>query len=103
MHPDVFGALANPARRTLLDALLDGPKGAGELAAMLDLGRSTASEHLSVLREAGLVREERQGRRRVYHLEATGLKEAGAWLKRHEQYWNRRLDALSELLNEESR
>lgn len=97
--PDVFGALANPARRRMLDALRVGPLTSGELTGLLALSRSAASEHLAVLREAGLVREERRGRNRVYHLKPAGLVQAGDWLKPYEQYWNRRFDALGELLD----
>ena len=98
--PDIFGALANPARRTILDELRNGPRTAGDLTGLLEQSRSTASEHLAVLREAGLVREERQGRHRVYHLQAAGLAGVGGWLKHYEHYWNRRLDALGNLLDE---
>jgi DNA-binding transcriptional ArsR family regulator len=52
-------------------------------------------------REAGLVREERHGRNRLYHLHADALEEIGGWVKHFEHYWNRRLDALAELLDEE--
>lgn len=97
--PDVFGALANPARRRMLDALRVGPLTAGELTGLLALSRSAASEHLAVLRETGLVREERRGRNRVYHLRPDGLEQAGDWLKPYEHYWNRRLDALGSLLD----
>ncbi len=99
---DVFGALANPSRRTILDNLLDGPLPAGELTGRLELSRSSASEHLTVLKEAGLIREERKGRQRIYHLEARGLQEVNGWLKNYEQYWNQRLDALADLLDEEN-
>ncbi|HKS03101.1 MAG TPA: metalloregulator ArsR/SmtB family transcription factor [Arthrobacter sp.] len=102
MVPDIFGALANPARRIILDELRNGPRTAGDLTELLEQSRSAASEHLAVLREAGLVREERQGRHRVYHLQASGLAEVGGWLKHYEHYWNRRLDALGKLLEEEN-
>jgi DNA-binding transcriptional ArsR family regulator len=97
--PDIFGALANPARRTILDELRKGPRTAGDLTGLLEQSRSTASEHLAVLRGAGLVREERQGRNRIYHLQAAGLAEVGGWLKHYEHYWNLRLDALGNLLD----
>jgi len=102
MPIDVFGALANPSRRTILDSLLGGPLTAGELTGQLELSRSSASEHLSVLKEAGLIREERQGRHRIYHLQAAGLQEVSGWLKHYEQYWNQRLDALADLLDVQS-
>ena len=55
-----------------------------------------------MLREAGLVREERQGRYRIYHLQAAGLAEVSNWLKHYEHYWTQRLDALADLLDEEN-
>ncbi|ABM08766.1 ArsR/SmtB family transcription factor [Paenarthrobacter aurescens] len=99
---DVFGALANPSRHTILDCLLRRPLTAGELTGRLDLSRSSASEHLSVLKEAGLVREERHGRHRMYHLQAERLKEVSTWLKDYAHYWNQRLDALADLLDGQS-
>ncbi|WOH19786.1 metalloregulator ArsR/SmtB family transcription factor [Paenarthrobacter sp. GOM3] len=102
MLPDVFGALANPSRRTILDTLLAGPLTAGELTGRLELSRSSASEHLTVLKEAGLIREERQGRHRIYHLQPQGLREVSGWLQHYERYWNQRLDALADLLDGQS-
>jgi DNA-binding transcriptional ArsR family regulator len=99
--PDVFGAVSNPARRVILDELCHGPRTAGQLTGLLELSRSAASEHLAVLREAGLVREERYGRNRLYHLQPAGLGEVSDWVKHIEHYWTRRLDALGELLDEE--
>ncbi|MFK0003414.1 ArsR/SmtB family transcription factor [Paenarthrobacter sp. NPDC090522] len=96
------GALANPSRRTILDSLLGGPLSAGELTGRLALSRSSASEHLTVLKDAGLIREERQGRHRIYHLQAAGLQEVSGWLQHYEHYWNQRLDALGELLDKEN-
>jgi len=83
----------------MLDALRQGPLTAGELTGLLELSRSAASEHLAVLREAGLVLEERRGRNRVYHLQAGGLSHVGDWLKHYEHYWNERLDDLGSLLD----
>jgi DNA-binding transcriptional ArsR family regulator len=99
--PDVFGAVSNPARRVILDELCRGPRTAGDLTGLLDLSRSAASEHLAVLREAGLVREERRGRHRWYHLQPAGLMEVSGWVKHFEHYWTQRLDALADLLDEE--
>ncbi|MFF2030655.1 ArsR/SmtB family transcription factor [Arthrobacter sp. NPDC058192] len=102
MLPDLFAALANPARRTILDELRHRPRTAGDLTRLLQQSRTAASEHLAVLREAGLVREERQGRYRIYHLQAAGLAEVSGWLKHYEHYWTQRLDALADLLDEEN-
>ncbi|CAM5654692.1 transcriptional regulator [Streptomyces tanashiensis] len=101
MPTDVFSVLANPVRRKLLETLRDGPRSTGELAGLFELGRPAVSEHLAVLRNAGLVREEPRGRNRFYHLQAARLAEVGAWLHPFEHYWNQRLDALADLLDEE--
>ncbi|GAA2744823.1 metalloregulator ArsR/SmtB family transcription factor [Kitasatospora cinereorecta] len=102
MAPDVFSALANPVRRRLLDALLDGPRAAGDLAGRFDLSRPAVSEHLQVLRQVGLVREEPRGRQRYYHLDPRPLAEVGRWLHPFENYWRGRLDALGALLDAEA-
>jgi DNA-binding transcriptional ArsR family regulator len=70
---------------------------------MFDLGRPAVSEHLAVLRTAGLVREEPRGRHRFYHLQAAPLAEVSQWLHPFEHYWNQRLGALADLLDEESK
>jgi DNA-binding transcriptional ArsR family regulator len=95
---DVFGALANPVRRELLEALRDGPLPAGELAGRFSLSRPAVSEHLAVLRQAGLVTEEPRGRYRYYHLAAGPLAEVGEWLHPFERYWRDRLTALRDLV-----
>ncbi|MFE5584974.1 metalloregulator ArsR/SmtB family transcription factor [Kitasatospora sp. NPDC056531] len=99
---DVFSALANPVRRKLLESLRDGPRAAGELAGEFELSRPAVSEHLAVLRNARLVREEPRGRHRYYHLEPAPLAEVEAWLHPFEHYWRARMRSLRELLDEES-
>lgn len=98
----MFGALASPVRRRLLEALREGPLAAGDLAGRFELSRPAVSEHLSVLRHAGLVREEPRGRHRFYHLAPGPLAEVGDWLQPFERYWNERMSALSDLLDEEN-
>jgi DNA-binding transcriptional ArsR family regulator len=95
---DVFGALANPVRRQLLEALRDGPLAAGELAGLFALSRPAVSEHLAVLRQAGLVSEEPRGRHRYYHLAAEPLTEVRDWLHPFEWYWRERLTTLRDLV-----
>lgn len=102
MSTDVFAALANPVRRRLLESLRDGPRSAGELAGQFQLSRPAVSEHLQVLRNAGLAREERQGRHRYYYLQPDPLAEVGEWLHPFEHYWRARLRSLRDLLDEEN-
>jgi DNA-binding transcriptional ArsR family regulator len=77
---DVFAAVADPARREVISALARGDLSAGEVAALFPISRPAVSRHLRVLREAGLVRDELVGRRRVYRLDLGGLAPVTAWL-----------------------
>lgn len=97
---DVFGAIANPTRREILDLLREGPRAAGEIASEFHLNRPAISEHLQVLRLAGLVSEEAQGRQRIYSLTPASLAEVEAWLHPFERYWRDRMSALLITLSE---
>jgi DNA-binding transcriptional ArsR family regulator len=96
-----FEVLAEPARRRILDLLLERPRLVGELTAQLGLSQPGTSKHLRVLREAGLVRVRRDAQRRWYELAPEPLAEVAAWLEPYRQLWvdrraafERRLDAL---------
>lgn len=97
---DVFAALASPARREVLRLLLDGPRTAGDVAAHFDMRRPSVSEHLRVLREAGLVTERRAGRERHYQLEPQPLMEVRDWLDPYERFWKDRLKNLRDVLED---
>ena len=97
---DVFAALASPARREVLRLLLDGPRTAGDLASHFDMRRPSVSEHLRVLREAGLVSERRAGRERRYQLEPSPLMGVRDWLDPYERFWRDRLKSLRDVLEE---
>ena len=97
---DVFAALGNPARRELLRLLLDGPRTVNDLASHFDMRRPSVSEHLRVLREAGLVSERRAGRERHYRLEAGPLIELQDWLHPYERFWRAHLKSLRETLED---
>ncbi len=103
MTHDVFDALANPIRRDLLGLLRAGPQPVRALAAHFPRGRPAISEHLRVLRVAGLVREEARGRENYYHLDARPLRAASDWLATYEQFWSSGLDRLEDLMNQEPR
>jgi len=99
---DIFAALASPARRQLLDLLLErGPLPVQELASHFAMRRPSVSEHLRVLKDAGLVGENKSGRQRYYHLEPDPLREVSQWLTPYERFWREKLKGLRELLDEE--
>ncbi|MGH3378647.1 MAG: ArsR/SmtB family transcription factor [Actinoallomurus sp.] len=100
---DIFAALASPARRQLLGLLLErGPLPVQELASHFAMRRPSVSEHLRVLKDAGLVGENKSGRQRYYHLEPDPLREVSQWLTPYERFWREKLKGLRELLDEES-
>jgi DNA-binding transcriptional ArsR family regulator len=96
----VFLALANPVRRELLQILRAGPLAAGELSERFALSRPSIAEHLKVLRDAGLVTDSPDGRRRIYRLTAEPLAELGEWLHPFEKFWRARLSALADVAEE---
>jgi DNA-binding transcriptional ArsR family regulator len=97
---DVFAALASPARREVLRLLLDGPRTVNDLASHFDMRRPSVSEHLRVLREAGLVSEQRAGRERRYQLEPRPFTEVRDWLDPYERFWRDRLKSLRDVLED---
>lgn len=72
----VFKALSDPTRRQVLEMLRKGPKPAGELSAAFEVSKPTMSAHFSVLKEAGLVTTERQGKKVIYCLQMSVLEDA---------------------------
>jgi DNA-binding transcriptional ArsR family regulator len=84
-------AIAAPHRRQILTLVRDEELSAGEIAAHFDVTRPAVSQHLNVLKEAGLVNERRNGTRRLYRARREGLAELKQFL---EEFWDVRLDAL---------
>jgi len=91
---DVFAAINDPTRREILRLLADDALPVGELAEHFRISRPAVSKHLRVLRESGLVREERQGRERVYSLSARPLQEVRIWITQFDRLWAVRLKRL---------
>jgi DNA-binding transcriptional ArsR family regulator len=90
----VLQALSDGNRRTMLEALTNGPATAGELAALLPIARPGTSRHLRVLREAGLVEVRQDAQRRLYSLRPEPLAELDQWLGRYRAHRAQQLDAL---------
>ncbi|MFC7375614.1 ArsR/SmtB family transcription factor [Brachybacterium sp. GCM10030267] len=101
---DVFNAIAEPRRRQILVLLRGGERPVSELSHELDLPQPGTSKHLRVLRDVGLVRDRRDGKQRVYGLDAHGLKAVHEWTGGFEQFWSEsfeRLDAYVQELKHE--
>jgi DNA-binding transcriptional ArsR family regulator len=86
-----FAALADPTRRRVLERLSAGPRAVGEIAEGLPVSRPAVSQHLKVLKEAGLVTDRQDGARRIYAIDPKGLGAMRAWL---DQFWDGALVAL---------
>jgi DNA-binding transcriptional ArsR family regulator len=91
---NALAALADPTRRRIVEFLAERERSAGEIAAQFDAARPGVSRHLRVLREEGLVRVRKDGRRRVYSLDPRPLADLDAWLTHYRAFWQNRLDAL---------
>jgi DNA-binding transcriptional ArsR family regulator len=85
-----LAALADPTRRAIFERIADRPRAVGELAQELPVSRPAVSQHLKVLKDAGLVADQRAGNRRIYQLDPAGVGALRAYL---EQFWSRSLRA----------
>ena len=97
---DVFRALADPTRRAIFDRLAAGAMNASALRQGLDISQPAMSQHLAVLRDAGLIRQERDGRFVNYEVDPNGLALIAAWLAKYRAYWPARIEALKVLLKD---
>jgi DNA-binding transcriptional ArsR family regulator len=93
-------AIAAPHRRQILSLVRDGELSAGEIAKNFDVTRPAVSQHLNVLKEAGLVSERRNGTRRLYRARPEGLVPLKQFL---EEFWDPRLEALKREIEREER
>jgi DNA-binding transcriptional ArsR family regulator len=98
----LWTALADPHRRTIVALLLERPRSVGEIVEACGLSQPSTSKHLKVLREAGLVRVRQDAQRRVYALDPAPIAELDAWLAPYRKLWNESLDALGRRLDEAS-
>jgi DNA-binding transcriptional ArsR family regulator len=91
---DVYGAIAHPARRRLLDRLSEGDATVSELAAPFSMSLAAVSKHIRVLEGAGLVRRTIEGREHTLSLQPASLRPAASWLDTYRAFWETRLDLL---------
>lgn len=91
---DRFTALADPTRRRIVEMLGQRAMAAGEITAQFGMSAPAISQHLKVLKEAGLVNVEVSGQRRIYRLDPDGLDAFDAWVQQVRGFWNAGLDRL---------
>lgn len=96
---DTFSALSDPTRRSILTRLSQGDATVMELVKPFNLSQPAISKHIGVLRRAGLVTQEKEGRVRRCHLNARAMKEAAAWISHYQKFWDDRLGALASYLD----
>jgi DNA-binding transcriptional ArsR family regulator len=92
-YDNALAALADPTRRLVFERLRDGPQPVTAIARGLQVSRPAVSQHLKVLKEAGLVTDRPEGTRRVYSIDPLGLGELRRWL---DQFWDEALAAFQE-------
>jgi len=96
-----FQALADPTRRAVLDLLRQGSRPAGQIAQAFPVSRPAISKHLRLLRRAHLVEERREGRNRVYQINAEPLKAVDQWLNHYRVFWQANLASLKTFVETE--
>lgn len=94
----IFQALADPSRRALFESLTRGEAAVKDLTARFDLSQPAVSQHLAVLRDAGLVHGRREGRCVYYRVAPRGMQPLIDWIAHYRAFWTERADRLQQLL-----
>ncbi len=97
---DPFNAIAEPKRRALIEVLAGREMTVNQIVQRVGWNQPTVSKHLGVLKQVGIVSERKEGRHRVYNVNAAQLKPIKEWVVQFEQFWNHSLDQLEDYLNE---
>jgi DNA-binding transcriptional ArsR family regulator len=98
----VFGAISHPARRQMLDLLVEADRSVNAIAGHFQMSRPAVSQHLGILLAAGLVSEQRHGRERRYRLVPARLGPVRDWIAHYERFWDDRLQRLQQQLSKKS-
>jgi DNA-binding transcriptional ArsR family regulator len=96
---DLFHALADPARRAIMERLSLGPASVSELARPLPMSLPSVMQHIGILEMAGLLRSHKDGRTRICAFEPRAFQTAQQWMTARQREWEHRLDRLGEYLN----
>lgn len=103
MHSLAFETLADPTRRAIVEALLDGEHAVNEIVAAVDIHQSGVSRHLRILNEAGFVQVRPDGLKRLYSLRPEPFHELDAWIARYRSLWDARLDRFARALHQKQK
>jgi DNA-binding transcriptional ArsR family regulator len=104
VHIDrLFHALGDPTRRAILDRLVERPMSVSQLAEPLGITLTAVAQHLQILEEARLAHTEKLGRVRTCRIETAGFRALERWIRDHRTAWERKLDRLGAVLNEEEK
>ncbi len=95
----IFRALADPSRRAIFESLTRGEASVGDLTARFDISQPAISQHLAALKDAGLVRGRREGRRVFYRVEPRGMEPLVDWVAHYRAFWTERVGRLERLLD----
>jgi len=94
-------AISDPTRRRIVELLARHERTSGELVKEFDMSAPAISQHLNVLRQAGLITTRARGQKRIQSLNPRGFDELDAWMERMREFWSNRLDALERELKDE--
>ena len=97
---DGWTALGDPTRRAIFERLATGPRAVGELAGEFPVSRPAVSQHLKVLKDAGLVTDRREGTRRIYRADPDGV---AALRRQLDRFWNQALATYKEVVEQDTR
>jgi DNA-binding transcriptional ArsR family regulator len=95
----IFAALADPTRRAIIEKLASGEATAGQLAEPFGISKPAISKHLKVLENANLIVRKKDAQWHLFQLQSDSLKVASDWIAQYREFWEDRLDALAEYLN----
>ncbi|MDN4074225.1 metalloregulator ArsR/SmtB family transcription factor [Fictibacillus sp. CENA-BCM004] len=98
---DVFQAIADPTRREILKMLAGKELAITEITVRFPMSRTAVSKHLLILSEAGLVKNRKSGREKLYTLQAEPLSELDQWLSYFDQFWQNKISVLKHLVENE--
>jgi DNA-binding transcriptional ArsR family regulator len=93
-----FRAISDPTRRAVLDLLAQGERNVTDLVGRFRMSQPAVSQHLRVLRQAGMVSDRRVGRERVYRLRPESMRSIANWVQSYERFWSRKLSSLRTFL-----